>query len=147
MNVAMKVLLCALALCALTGEAAAQDTQRDGLKLPTAFFMATAAFDSITTQRAMAMGWPEENPLLAPIKHNRVAVGAALIGGDVLTIWISRKLNRNHPKIAKTLLYAGGAIQAGFGINNTISYERWQRRDQRWRQCIMQYGPGPLCPK
>ena len=78
-------------------------------------FIAAHVADAVSTEHALATGRTEEtNPLLQG--PGRYAVKAAGVG---MAVWASQWLNdHGHPRLAKTILYAGSGVTVGVAAHN-----------------------------
>lgn len=84
--------------------------------LPYLAFAGGQAADAITTAQAIGRGAREGNPLLG---KSLASILATKGGIDLLTLLAMRKLSANHPKVAKTLGYVGGAVGGAAALHNT----------------------------
>lgn len=114
------------------------------LKLPTGLFLATAASDWTST--AYCTSNPhcgEANPMFAWAQRPLGVGGMVAIGGaaDVLVAYGLNHLGHRHPRIAKTILYAGSALRVGLAVNNT----RIGTMVRGWPNAVPTCPPGMFC--
>lgn len=89
------------------------------MKLPTAIFLAGASLDNITTQRFLLKGdLYEVNPFLRFANNDPVAIGAAAVATDALTLWLARRYSPKHPRLVRVALIGLGSVRLSFGFHN-----------------------------
>ena len=102
-----------LALFCLPTAAQAEDR---GLILPASIFGVAQGLDVWTTHRARASGnGVEANPLMDVSTGGQVAIKAA---ASVGIIWLTHKIGRTKPKLAKGLLYGLSGLVVGVAVRN-----------------------------
>lgn len=108
----MKLILIVVLVLLSASSARAQD------RGATAFFLAGAAADDITTWRNMRAGHPEESPLYFYGRDQPKVVLLSLVITDAVTLWLAHHYAPRHPKLAKFALYSLGTMRAGYGVYN-----------------------------
>ncbi len=90
-----------------------------------AIFIAAASLDVSSTAHNLHRGQIEANPLYSSIRNQTISVSLTLAAQYAGEYWLAHKIERSHPKIAKTLLLlsAGEAIHCGAG-----NLTRWSQR-------------------
>lgn len=83
-------------------------------------YVAAATADVFTTARNINGGFTEANPIYAPIKSNAIGVAVGVGVGYALNWFVASKLDRNHPKIARSLRLVGVASGVGNGVRNQV---------------------------
>jgi hypothetical protein len=85
-----------------------------------AAFLTASAGDAVTTLTALPAGAREGNPLMrSPWAYTAVKGAQA----TTLVFW-TKKYQRDHPKVTRTVLLAGTAFYVGLSVHNYHVYQQ-----------------------
>lgn len=79
-------------------------------------WLANAA-DAGSSLNAFRYGAVEQNPFV--VSTRPVPFVSEVVAATALETWLATQLNKNHPKLTKTLLGVGIGIGAGVTVRNT----------------------------
>ena len=74
--------------------------------------------DYITTRQAMEKGAWEANPIMRPFVKNKPAFASIKAGATLTTLYLSRKVKKEKPKVAFGLLIIGNLVYGYLANHN-----------------------------